>query len=185
MTETQQSEFLEILVKHYPTLSLGSFGISGGILNLSEYPAIDLKTTYQFDSKPEGGMFRTISTRTKPAIHPELLGIIQTSLDQNFLDWYNAKHSGIVRLLEDYDILGGMPNIGHLGTPDCPNLFMCENPVLKEHVEILRKGIEYLNVISNFRWLYKKAAAEGVKLEDGIEALTERYEREHPTRIIV
>jgi hypothetical protein len=173
-TETQQSLFLEKLVRDYPIVHLVNFGIEHESLDLSKYPAIDLKTTYEFDSKPEGGIFRTISTRTKPAIHPDVLDIVKGKDDWALDRWRRDQYQPIVTLLHGYRILGGIPDIGHLRTPDSPNRLMLDNPAVKIPISALRESLEYLSVIYGFGRLYHQAVLDDIKLEEGIEVLTQK-----------
>ena len=118
-----------------------------------KYSAID---GFKYDTKKDVEEFRRKfvgeiggpSLRVKKVIRSDIEGILKLN-DEDFTKWFSERKITAQRLLKDYELLGTIPCLTYGFEDQQYNLTAITH--LNDTIEILKEGIEYLDIIKQVR----------------------------------
>ena len=118
-----------------------------------KYPAIDGIAKQQRPSEEEVAKKRKMEIDvpiegSEKAIRSDIEAIINLD-DNGFHKWYFEHENATKKLLELYELFGDIPDLRHGSDWDKCNIG--HRSKIKEHIELLRQGLDYLKVIKQAR----------------------------------
>ncbi len=98
--------------------------------------------------------------------------------DAQFERWYIERRKATETLLAQYELFASIPNLGYPSEEQ--KLGMDAITVIGGHINAFREGLEFLDVIRNFREYAKQevgSVSEALKRPEVIQRFNERYKK--------
>jgi hypothetical protein len=104
----------------------------------NNYPAVDGIGISEFNKRP---------------IRSDIENLLR--MDNLYFDsWYKQRKEAAESLLKKYELVGSIPDLQH--GPQCKRCGLGKEEVISKTVNVLKKGLEYLEVIRKVRGEYQR-----------------------------